>query len=86
MFSGMFDHPKPLENTSSRNGCLPFVRGASPGEFLEFMAARGMLGWQGQQGDTLAIEPRIRVIAWFANVGERRLVAGRVRVLEAAAR
>lgn len=38
------------------------------------------------EGDTHAIESGVRVAVWYRNVGERRLVADRVRVLDAAAR
>ena len=38
------------------------------------------------EGDPHAIESGIRVAVWYRNVGERRLVVDRVRVLEAAPR
>jgi hypothetical protein len=35
------------------------------------------------EGHTQRIQPGSRVTVWFRNVGERRLVVERVRVLEA---
>ena len=37
------------------------------------------------EGSTAAIRPGVRVTIWYRNVGERHLVADRVRVLAAAA-